>query len=243
MDGETRTLTFTSTILDHEFELSVYIPPNYHESVSYHLLIAQDGQDAFRLGKIDKHVESMIMEEAGPETIVIGVPYPRVSARRKWYHPDGEETPQYLQFLTEELLPFLADKFSIREDADGRTLFGDSLAGTLAMLACLEHPDMFKRAIMYSPYVNDTLLSKIEESNDLDSLSIYHTVGSDEEEVKGTDGTMMNFLPMHNDLQNRLEDSVGNYRSKTIDGGDHTWFTWEPDMHQALHFMFILQGE
>ncbi|QQK76901.1 esterase family protein [Salicibibacter cibarius] len=243
MDGETRSLTFTSTILDHEFDLYVYIPPNYHESISYHLMIAQDGQDAFRLGKIGRNVESMILEEAGPETIVVGVPYPRVSARRKWYHPDGEETPQYLQFLTEELLPFLTEQFSIREDADGRTLLGDSLAGSMALLACLEHPDMFKRAIMYSPYVNDTLLSKIDESKYLDTFTIYHTVGTDEEEVKGTDGTIMDFMTMHNDLQNRLKDSTGNYRSKVIEEGDHTWLTWEPDLHQALHFMFIMHGE
>ncbi|WP_160112430.1 alpha/beta hydrolase [Salicibibacter kimchii] len=243
MEGERRSLTFTSNILDQAFDLYVYIPPNYHESISYHLMIAQDGQDAFRLGKIDRNVEKMILEEAGPETIVVGVPYPRVSTRRKWYHPDGEETPQYLQFLTEELLPFLADTFSIREDADGRTLFGDSLAGTLALLACLEHPDVFRRAIMYSPYVNDTLLSKIEKSKELDTFTVYHTVGADEEEVKGTDGTIMNFLPMHNDLQDRLQENVGNYRSKTIEEGDHTWFTWEPDIHQALHFMFVLHGE
>ncbi|SDI53900.1 alpha/beta hydrolase [Natribacillus halophilus] len=242
MDGDIRSLPFKSDILNTEFDLHVYLPPNYHESISYHLAVAQDGQDFFRLGKIGRKIEDMILEEAGPETIVVGVPYPRVAARRKWYHPDGEELPQYLQFLTAELLPFLAQEYSLHEDPEGRVLMGDSLAGTLALLACLEHPDTFSRAIMYSPYVNDTLLSKIDESSHLGTLTLYHTVGSEEREVKGTDGTIMDFISMNNDLHERLNANVSNYRFKTLDKGDHTWYTWEPDLHKALHFMYIFNA-
>ncbi|MBB6448503.1 enterochelin esterase family protein [Geomicrobium halophilum] len=242
MDGEIRSLTFSSSILDTEFELFVYIPPNYHDGVAYHLAIAQDGQDYFKLGKIGRKIETLILDEAGPETIVVGVPYPRIAARRKWYHPDGEATGEYLQFLTEELLPYLGREFSLQEEADGRTLLGDSLAGSLALLACLKYPDTFTRAAMHSPYVNDTLLNTIDASAELERLTIYHTVGSKEEEVKGTDGSIMDFITMNENLHAKLVDKVSNYRYKIFENGDHTWRTWEPDLHKALHFMFIQHG-
>ncbi|GAK11886.1 alpha/beta hydrolase-fold protein [Geomicrobium sp. JCM 19039] len=64
MEGSVQTIAFKSTILDTELDLQLYIPPNYHENIAYHIAITGDGQDFFKLGKIDQQMETFILEES-----------------------------------------------------------------------------------------------------------------------------------------------------------------------------------
>ncbi|GAK00940.1 esterase family protein [Geomicrobium sp. JCM 19055] len=239
MDGTVETLHLQSNLLDHEFDLHVYIPPNYHENFSYNLIITGDGQDFFKLGKVDQKVEHFILEDSGPETIVVGVPYPRVAMRRKWYAPDGEQTNDYLRFIKEELLPMLEDHYNLNQDPDSRLLMGDSLSASLALMACLTYPDTFQRAVLFSPYVDDQLKTMVTESNSLHSLKMYHQFGSDEREVKATDGRVLDFIEMNESLHELLANKLQSYDYKMIDQGNHTWFTWGPLLPEALEFHWL----
>ncbi|WP_078391326.1 alpha/beta hydrolase [Shouchella patagoniensis] len=239
IEGSLEELTIKSTYLNETISLSVYKPPNYTPLKSYRLLICQDGQDFFRLGRIPRQADSLIEEMEMEETIIVGVPYPSVSTRRKWYHPDGEKSTEYRRFLACELLPFLDENFATEPLAEARILAGDSLAATISFLTALEYPSLFANVIMFSPLVNDTVLQEASNFNKSDSLTLYHIIGKDESNVKLTNGEMADFLTPNRKLNHVLEKREFRYTYKEF-SGDHTWTHWQKAVPEALTFVLPL---
>ncbi|WP_100406828.1 esterase family protein [Bacillus solitudinis] len=221
-----------SKYLGEEQKILIYTPPNYSPFSTYDLLICQDGNDYFQLGRIPRQVERLLEEAEVREMIIIGVPYPSVNERRKRYHPDGEKVEAYLRFLAEELIPFLDDKFPTYQLASGRTLAGDSLAGTVSFLAALKYPELFGQVMMHSPFVNATVLEALSAFSPK-SLSIYHVIGKLETAVKTTDGQVLDFLTPNRELQSRLKQLPITYSYHEFDG-DHTWTYWQKDLPRGL---------
>jgi hypothetical protein len=60
--------------------------------------------------------------------------------------------PAFLRFLTEELKPFIAERFP-EADPDDQTLIGMSLGGLFALYTLFEQPSAFRRYIVVSPAV------------------------------------------------------------------------------------------
>ncbi|RSL30226.1 esterase family protein [Salibacterium salarium] len=231
-----RALTFHSTILNHTFDLHVYLPPNYSRLYTYHLAITQDGRDYFQLGRIGRKMETAL-EEGAEDTIVIGIPYPSVEQRRYWYHPDSEGSTAYIQFLVKELLPFLEDTYKTPNLAQGRTLIGDSLGASISLLAALFYPYSFSRVMMHSPFVNDTVLQAVRQTDSWHSFDIYHTIGTEETNVETTDGNIQDFLSPNRDLYQLLQKKGSRYYYHEFEGG-HFWKYWEKDLPDAIRFMF-----
>lgn len=74
---------------------------------TYHVIIAQDGHDYFRLGKIGRQAEELMQNKEMERSIIIGVPYENVTERRNTYHPDGTKFEAYKRFLANELVLIL----------------------------------------------------------------------------------------------------------------------------------------
>ncbi|MFZ4450407.1 alpha/beta hydrolase [Salibacterium aidingense] len=241
MNGTMRALPFRSELLDYTFDLHIYLPPNYSRLYTYHLAIAQDGRDYFQLGKIGRKVEGAI--EAGAEdTIVIGVPYPSIGQRREWYHPESRGHYDYMSFLAKELLPFLESEFPTPRLSYGRTLMGDSLAGTISLLTALRYPHTFARIMIHSPFVNDTVLQAVQTSKEWHPFDIYHAIGLDETKVHTTDGSIQDFLTPNRKLHHLLQQGTGRRYYHEFNGG-HLWSFWEKDLPRALQYMLNTQQE
>jgi enterochelin esterase-like enzyme len=119
-----------------------------------------------------------------------------------------------------------------------RALMGDSLAGTLALMTALKYPNTFGKVIMQSPYVDETVLEKVKDSDNLHSMDIYHTIGTAETEVKMTDNQTMDFVSPNRELNKLLLDKVANYTYHELENGIHTWKFWQSDMKRLLKTMF-----
>ncbi|MFB4165686.1 alpha/beta hydrolase [Alteribacillus sp. JSM 102045] len=236
MNGKMTSLSFHSDLLEHTFDLPVYLPPNYNALYTYHLAIAQDGRDYFQLGRIGRKMEAA-MKEGARDTIVVGIPYPSVEMRRKWYHPENKAHYTYLQFLVKELLPFLEKTYSTWSLAHGRTLMGDSLGATISLLAALYYPHSFSRVMMHSPYVDNNVLQLVIDNQEWNSFDIYHMIGTEETKVKTTNGTIEDFLTPNRQLHNILKKGKARYYYHEFEGG-HFWKYWEKDIANALRFMF-----
>ncbi len=238
VNGKMTSLQFKSDLLRHTFELPVYLPHHYSPLHTYHLAIAQDGRDYFQLGRIGRKMEAAI-EEGARDTIVVGVPYPSVETRRKWYHPDNETHHTYLQFMVKELLPFLEDTYSTWRLAHGRMLMGDSLGASISLVAALSYPNSFSRVMMHSPYVDENVLHLVEKNKEWNHFDIYHTIGTEETEVKTTNGSIEDFLTPNRRLHEIFKKGTARYFYNEFEGG-HFWKYWEKDLPQALRFMFDL---
>jgi enterochelin esterase family protein len=69
--------------------------------------------------------------------------------------PDRERdlacSDAYLDFLVDELLPWVQEKYGVDLDARRTVVSGRSLGGLFAAYACLRRPDVFGNAMMQSP--------------------------------------------------------------------------------------------
>lgn len=227
-----------SEYLQEEMSLKIYTPEGYSPFQQYNICMMQDGNDYYQMGRVAS-VSDQLHEDGDIEhTIFVGIHYQDKYDRRKKYHPDGEQQDAYIQFLSQEVVPFLDENFSTLKTGKSRTLMGDSLAGTLALMTAIKYPHIFGKIIMQSPYIDQTVLQLVENTEDLSALDIYHTIGENETAVKTTDGSILDFLIPNRELSKLLLNKGMNYEYKELTDAQHTWGYWQKDLPNALKFIF-----
>lgn len=227
-----------SSYLKKKMTLIVSLPTNFSPLFTYPVLIAQDGQDYFNLGRLASTVNHLTQKKLIEEIIVVGIPYESVSTRWETYHPQGGLQEAYQEFLMYECLPFLERHYPLHPLAGGRAFIGDSLGGTVSLMTALHYHHSIGYLILQSPFINDEILTHVEHDESIAMLSIYHTVGRMETNVKTTKGTGENFLKENRKLHQILERKhIASYIYEELDG-DHTWGTWQPNLTQALRSIF-----
>jgi enterochelin esterase-like enzyme len=226
-------LLVKSDFLEETLITRLYLPKNYSPLYTYPLIIAQDGPDYFNLGRLGTLLTEL--SEAGQieKVIVCGLPYPDIKTRWKRCHPDGDQHMAYLHFLHRELLPTLRADYAVESLASGVTLLGDSLGGTVSFHAALHYPNAFGNVIMQSPFINDHLIEKANQST-TSTLRLYHSIGRAETKVKTTHGETANFLAPNRTLYDLLKSRPFAAYVFEEHEGDHTWGAWQPDLKNAL---------
>lgn len=227
-----------SNYLDEKMTLLIYQPESYSPMDNYHLCIMQDGNDYYQLGRIATLSDRLHDNNEIMNTIFVGIHYKNKYDRREKYHPNGKENEAYIQFLSREVVSLLDDIYPPYNLAQTRTLLGDSLAGTLALMTAIRYPNTFGNVILQSPYVDSSVLQVTESAQSLDTLTIYHIIGEKETAVTMTNGETMDFLTPNRELHNILTNSNASYEYYELEGGEHTWKYWQKNMKHALTSMF-----
>ncbi|MFK9095460.1 alpha/beta hydrolase [Bacillus salipaludis] len=235
--GTIKELTFQSLELGEEMELLVYLPANFSPLYKYSLLIAQDGRDYFQLGRIGRLADEFLFEREIENIIIVGVPYKNVEDRRRKYHPNGDQNQQYIRFLAHELVPFLDKEFPTYHMGSTRALIGDSLGATISLMTALEYPHTFGKVLLQSPLVNEQVLKLVNDFQEAQLVEIYHVIGTQETEVKTTDGKTSDFLSPNRELSKLIAEKPFTYFYEEFNG-NHTWKHWQPDLKRALKMLF-----
>jgi enterochelin esterase-like enzyme len=237
LTGIIKEQTFYSTALEEELTMLIYLPENFSPLYKYSLLIAQDGQDYFRLGRVGRQVEALLKNEEIENIIVVGIPYHNVEERKEKYHPSGAKFHNYVRFLAHELVPYLDQEFPTYQVGHGRALIGDSLGATVSLLTGLTYPNIFGKLILQSPYVNNDVLQAVKEFTSTTRPTIYHQIGKKETAVKTTDGSIEDFLVPNRELKAAITEKGFSYTYEEFDG-DHTWKYWQPALTPIFKEMF-----
>lgn len=231
--GSIQDVVFYSEALHEELQLYVYVPANYTPLTEYQLLIASDGNDYFQLGGITRLADELIDTMEIEDVIIVFVPYRDALDRKDKYIPSGSKYHKYLTFLADELVPYMDKNYATTELAMGRALIGDSMAATISLMAALTYPNIFGKAILQSPYVDEDVMQAVKDFKTPTQISIYHIIGTGEDRVKTTDGTYEDFL-----TPNRTMHEVMVERGYPVFydefEGIHTWKYWKPDLRRAL---------
>ncbi len=146
--------------------LWVYTPAGFDAGQPARLIIFQDGggyvarTGAVRAGRVldTLHARGEIEQTVGvfvdpgvPEgvTLVPGEYNPELMAQRSYEY--DSLTPDYGNFLLEEILPYVSGAHGITFSSDptGRTLCGISSGGICAFTAAWMHPDRFQRVLSH----------------------------------------------------------------------------------------------
>ncbi|RHW39841.1 esterase family protein [Lysinibacillus yapensis] len=231
--GTIKEVSFYSHSLEEEEELLIYIPANYTPLNKYNILIASDGKDYFQLGGITRLADELLDNYEIENIIIVGIPYKSVEDRRQKYIPTGKLHDAYLRFLAHELVPYLDEEFSTFQMGSTRGVIGDSMAATVSLLAALKYPNIFGKAILQSPYVDDYVLKSVENSPAKTALSIYHIIGTGEDEVLTTDKKIKDFLSPNRALHELIVSKGFKTFYEEFDG-NHSWKYWKPDLRRAL---------
>lgn len=234
--GIFREIDIRSSYLDESIEIKWYLPEASAQLEEYQVCIMQDGDDYFRMGRVATLSDKLHQEKLIKDTVFVGIHYKDKFDRQDKYAPDGEKQEAYMKFLVEEVVPFLDDELPC-DRTSGRSLMGDSLAGSLALMTALSYPGTFKKVIMQSPYVDENVMKLVNNSDFLDSLSLYHSIGTGETEVETTDGERKDFYRPNLQLHEALKEKAPDYIFHENDG-IHTWKSWQQEMEDILKKMF-----
>ncbi|MFD1066022.1 alpha/beta hydrolase [Oceanobacillus locisalsi] len=227
-----------SSFLEETMTLQIYHPETFSETHKYDICIMQDGKDYFQMGRVATLSDKLHDEEVLHNVVFVGIHYKDKYDRRKKYHPSGEQNEDYIQFLVREVVPYLDELIPTPQAGKTRSIIGDSLAGTLALMTTMKYPHLFKKAGLQSPYVDDTVLTYVEETSSLSALDIYHTIGTKETDVHMSDGKTADFVEPNRKLHQALEKSDAVYTYYELADGIHTWKYWQNDMRRLLTTLF-----
>ena len=138
--------------------VTVWLPPGYQSNVKKHfpVIYLQDGQNLFDAAKasfgvewgIDETVDSLIKRKIIPEVIVVGIN--NTADRSKEYAP-GVKGIAYMNFMVNQLKPFIDKRYRTITDAKHTVVGGSSSGGLISFMLAWEYPSIFSRAICMSP--------------------------------------------------------------------------------------------
>lgn len=130
--------------------VEIWLPPGYDENPTnrYDVLYMHDGQNLFdpRIANtgVDWAVDEAIVRgvHAGqiPPLIVVGIW--NTNQRLREYSPWHSGT-NYANFLIEELMPQVNQKFRTRTGPKHTSVMGSSLGGLISFWLCYKHPEAF----------------------------------------------------------------------------------------------------
>lgn len=224
-----------SEFLGEKRYLRVYLPPGYNEIISYPVVYCQDGEEFFNFGRIATHANQLILDEGIEPFIIVGVEV-NTKVRTEEYAPFGNRFEAYTSCFTEEIIPFIEQKYPVRREPEDRILAGDSLGATVSLHLALKRPDLFSNIISLSGAYYEPSLKLLAEETDLATLSLFMIVGLQEQNYTTDTGTY-NFVELNRKAKVLLEERGASVTYFEKDG-KHLWGFWQQELTNALiHFL------
>jgi len=189
---ESKSYTIQSDFMQKDYTFYVRYPPDFDSTMFYRTIILLDANDYY------VEMANVLKADHNDGFVLVGVKYNEFKERiTDFTFPHDDEIPgsgkadQYIQFLRQELLPYLTDELGIK--SYDKTLLGHSLSGYFAAYVQfqqkLENP--FDNIIAASPSLwwNDSYIfgleEKFAESHSTLGVKYYTTIGD-------LEGAMMN---------------------------------------------------
>ena len=151
---------------------------------------------------------------------------------------------EYLQFLVEELKPYVDANFSVHKNKENTFVAGASMGGLMSMYAVAEYPDVFHGAACVStPWVGgssgennplpDAIFAYLEENiPDAETHKMYFDYGNQ---------TLDRLYPQYAPKVDSIFTSNGytdeNFKNLFFEGTDHSEKSWQKRVHIPLTFL------
>ena len=145
---------FAGTVRD----VWVYVPAQYDKEKPAAIMVFQDGggyQNPKGQYRATVVMDNLIHKKDIP--VMIGVfvnpgvfegKDPKKGGSNRSFEYDSL-SDQYVRFLEKEILPIVAKKYNVRQDAAGRGICGASSGGICAFTAAWERPDLFSKVLSH----------------------------------------------------------------------------------------------
>ena len=226
-------------------DILVWLPPGYeeNETARYPVLYMHDGQNAFdpvtsSFGvdwQIDEAADTLIRKGLIEPLIIVAI---YNSVERSSEYANNDTGYAYLQFIIEELKPFIDANYRTFPDEDNTAVIGSSLGGLISLILVWEYPEVFSKAACVSPAFKIDRYDYVTEiknySGEKKPVKIYIDnggVGIEEELQPGIDEIISS---LENFGYNRGED----YYWFKAEDSEHGEKDWAKRVWRALVFLF-----
>lgn len=143
-----------STFLEREVIIDSYLPTSVEQPETMSLLLINDGQDLPKM-PFDTILDGLISSDEIYPLLCIGIhcgPERKMeygTANEKDYKGRGAKAGLYTQFIFEELLPVIREKYAVPSFSE-KSFTGFSLGALSAMDIVLNHPEEFLKVGSFS---------------------------------------------------------------------------------------------
>ena len=141
--GRLETVAVESRAFGETREIGIYLPASFAEDGAYPLLVLHDGKDFVDHAGLTTVLDNLIHRGDAPP--LIGV-LARPGERNGEYTGD----PRHADFLTEEVLPLIRQRFPVRHEPEACVLMGSSLGAVASLATAFRHPGTYGALVLMS---------------------------------------------------------------------------------------------
>lgn len=228
--GAVATHRFLSTILGNERRIWVYTPPGYTASNKpYDLLLLLDGFSYLRVIPTPTILDNLLSEKKIPPLVTVFIDSLDGQTRLQ----EMRCNPAFVQFLRQELLPWLQECYHVTSDPTHTSIGGVSAGGLAAAFAGLEAPDFFGNVLSQSgsfwwgPETEDEWLTSQYKTSERRPLRFYLEVGLLEQ------ATTVDQVVVNRHLRDVLRAKGYDVHYAEYNGG-HDFLTWRESLADGL---------
>jgi enterochelin esterase family protein len=248
----------SSKYLQRNVRLTLIYPKNISEQLP--ILFFNDGQD-FNALQMEKCISSLLEKNAVVPFLCVGIHANenRIqeygTASQADYKQRGAKAKQHSEFVLNELLPFINEKYSTKKQ--GNVIAGLSLGGLSAMDIGWNHPEVFNKIGVFSGALwwrqkseedgytdeNDRIIHNIVRNGEYkNGMSFWFEAGTNDEDSDRNNNGIIDAIDDTLDLMKELE-KKGYVMNKDIiyeeiKGGEHNHHTWSAVLPNFLTWAF-----
>jgi predicted alpha/beta superfamily hydrolase len=144
---------FESEFLKNKRDIIVWLPPGYNNDVErkFPVLYMHDGQNILNPKtsfagmdwRVDETATKLIKARKLEEIIIVGI---YNTPDRLEEYSDSVKGNNYLEFLIEELMPFINSNYRTKTKSVDTAIMGSSMGGLISFLAVWKFPEVFGKA-------------------------------------------------------------------------------------------------
>jgi enterochelin esterase-like enzyme len=257
--GELRLHEFRSRIFRNTRMLRVWLPPGYNqpenESRHYPVFYLNDGQNLFDpatayIGvdwQADEAADFLIRAGKIPPLILVGIDNAQKDRPKEYlpyrsFHPTilRPQGRRYPDFLMDEVMPFVHQRYRIARGPEHTGLGGSSLGAIISLYTAMARPGVFGRLLLESPslFISNRQLLKFSRAFRQWPEKIFMAIGTREAGREDRDQGVVADVRNLEHILRRAGLREDRLLVKIDEGATHSEKEWARRFPEALTFLF-----
>jgi len=257
--GDLRLHEFHSRIFRNTRMLRVWVPPRYDAPDNlarhYPVVYLNDGQNLFDRAtafagvewQVDETADRLIRQEVIHPLIVVGVDNTQGDRIKEYlpfrsFHPPvlRPQGKRYPNFLMNEIMPFVYERYRIAPGPENTGLGGSSLGALISLYTVMERPGIFGKVLLESPslFVSNRRILKYSRHFRQWPAKVFLAIGTRELGREDKDRQVVEDVRTLERSLRRAGLDDRRLLVKIDDGAGHNEGEWAKRFPEALTFLY-----
>jgi predicted alpha/beta superfamily hydrolase len=239
--------------------ITVWLPPGYRRrlrSQRYSVLYLNDGQNLFdpsrafggTTWRVGETAADLVRRRRIPPILIVGIDHGEARRGREFLPVEDDRNPtarrplgrEYAEFVTREVIPFVARTYPIMRSASATGFGGSSYGAVAALYTALVKPGTFGRLLIESPslYVGRSHLLRLARRVERWPSRIYLGVGTAETSREDWNRETVRNVQKLAAVLKAAGLAERRLRVRIEPGATHSESAWAHRLPEALEFLF-----